>query len=45
MSTTLTSLSSCLTTCSSDDDSTSTVKVMRLKRGSSVAATASDSML
>ena len=45
ISTTLTSLSSCLTPWSSGADSTSTTIVRRLKRSSSVGATARDSML
>ena len=40
--TTLMSLNSCLVICSSGFDSTSTTIVMRLKRSSSVGATASE---
>ncbi len=45
MLTTLTSLSSWRTICSSGADSTSTTMVIRLKRSSSVGATASEKML
>ena len=45
ISSTLMSLSSCLTTWSIDVDATSTTIVIRLNRSSSVGATASDSML
>ena len=43
--TTWISLNSCLTICSSGADSTSTTIVIRLKRSSSVGATASEKML
>ena len=45
ISTTLISLNSCLTICSSGEEATSTTIVMRLKASSWVGATARDTML